>query len=68
MSVTLDENFVAEMKSISRAHGFWAQTMRDVVKQHEVDNHTGTVLKRIIQSVPASSSRDPARAATKGGE
>ena len=26
-SVILDENFVAEMKSISSAHGFWAQTM-----------------------------------------
>jgi len=65
-SVILDENFVAEMKSISSAHGFWAQTMCDVVEQHEVDNHTGAVLKRIIQSVPASSSRDQARAATKG--
>ena len=66
MSLTLDENFVAEMTSISKEHGFWAQTMRDVVEQHEVDNHTGTVLKRIIESVPASSSRDQARAATKG--
>ena len=66
MSLTLDENFVAEMTSISKEHGFWAQTMRDVVEQHEVDNHTETVLKRIIESVPASSSRDQARAATKG--
>jgi hypothetical protein len=65
-SLTLDENFVAEMSTISKEHSFWAQTMRDVVEQHEVDNHTGTVLKRIIQSVPASSSRDQARAATKG--
>ena len=65
-SLTLDENFVAEMSTISKEHGFWAQTMRDVVEQHEVDNHTETVLKRIIESVPASSSRDQARAATKG--
>ena len=65
-SLTLDENFVAEMSAISKEHGFWAQTMRDVVEQHEVDNHTETVIKRIIQTVPASSSRDQARAATKG--
>ena len=65
-SLTLDENFVAEMSTISKEHGLWAQTMRDVVEHPEVDTHTETVLKRIIESVPASSSRDQARAATKG--
>jgi hypothetical protein len=65
-STMLDENFFEEMKAISSAHGFWAQTMNDVVEQHEVDNHTETVLKRITSSVPVSSSRDQARAATKG--
>ena len=65
-STTLDKNFIEEMQAISSAHGFWAQTMSDVVDQHEVDNHTETVLKRMIESLPPSSSRDPARAATKG--
>ena len=40
--------------------------MSDVIDQHKVDNHTETVLKRMIESLPPSSSRDPARAATKG--
>ena len=65
-STTLDKNFIEEMQAISSAHGFWAQTMSDVVDQHEVDNHTEMVLKRMIESLPPSSSHDPARAATKG--
>jgi hypothetical protein len=65
-STTLDKNFIEEMQAISSAHGFWAQTMSDVVDQHEVNNHTETVLKRMIESLPPSSSHDPARAATKG--
>ena len=40
--------------------------MKEVADQHEVDNHPDTVLTRMIESVPASNSRDPARAATKG--
>ena len=63
---TLDDNFIDEMKAISCELGFWAQTIRDAIDQHELDNHTETVFKRMIDSVPASSSRDPARAATKG--
>jgi hypothetical protein len=54
------------MKSILLEHGFWAQTMSDVIDQHEIDNHTETVLTRMINTVLASSSRDPAHAATKG--
>ncbi len=65
-STMLDENLFKEMKAISSAHGFWAQTMNDVVEQHEVDNHTEKVLKRITSSVPVSSSRDQAHATTKG--
>jgi len=65
-STTLDDNFIEEMKTISNVHEFWAQTMRDAIDQHELDNHTEIVFKRMIDSVPASSSRDPARAATKG--
>ena len=65
-SSTLDDNFIDEMKTISSAHEFWARTMIDAIDQHELDNHTETVLKRMIDSVPASSSCDPARAATKG--
>jgi hypothetical protein len=57
-STTLDDNFIEEMKAISSEHGFWAQTMSDVVNQHEIDNHTEMVLKRMIESVPASSSCD----------
>ena len=66
ISTTLDDNFIEEMQAISDAHGFWAQMMSNVVDQHEVDNHTETVLKRMIDSLPPSSSCDPARAATKG--
>ena len=40
--------------------------MNDVIDLFETDNHTETVLKRLISSVPPSNSRDPARAATKG--
>ena len=65
-STTLDDIFIEEMKSILLEHGFWAQRMSDVVDQNEIDNHTETVLARMINTVPASSSRDPARAATKG--
>ena len=65
-STTFNENFIEEMKAISSVHGFWAQTMSNVVDQHEVNNPTETVLKRMIESHPPSSSRDPARAATKG--
>jgi hypothetical protein len=65
-STTLDDDFIDEMKAISIELGFWARTMIDAVDQHELDNHTDTVFKRMIESVPASSSRDPARAATKG--
>jgi hypothetical protein len=65
-STTLNKNFIEEMKAISSAHGFWAQTINDVVDQHELDNHTETVITRMIESVPPSSSCDPARAATKG--
>jgi len=65
-STTLDDNFVDEMMAISAEHGFWAQTMNDVIDQHENDNDTDTVAKRMKESVPASSSRDPAHAATKG--
>ena len=65
-STNLDENFIEEMQAISPTHGFWAQTMSDVIDQHEVDNHTVKVLRRMIDTPPPSSSRDPARAATKG--
>ncbi len=65
-STTLDDKFIEEMKAILSEHGFWAQTMSDVINQHEINNHTEMVLKRMIESVPASSSRDPARAATNG--
>jgi hypothetical protein len=65
-STTLDDKFIEEMRAISIELGFWAQTMIDAANQHKLDNHTDTVLKRMIESVPASSSRDPARAATKG--
>ena len=65
-STTLDDSFIEEMQAISTEHGFWAQTMNDAVNQHEVDNHTEMVLKRMIESIPPSSSRDPARATTKG--
>ena len=62
----LDDNFIEEMQAISDVHGFWARTMSDVIDQHEVDNHTETVLKRMLDSPIPSSSCDPARAATKG--
>jgi hypothetical protein len=65
-SATLDDGFIEEMKGISNKHGFWAQTMSDVTNQFKVDNHTETVLKRMTSSVPVSTSRDLARAATKG--
>lgn len=65
-STTLDDSFIQEMRAISIEHGFWAQTMNDVVDQHEVDNHTDMVLKRMIESIPPSSSCNRARAATKG--
>ena len=65
-STTADDDFTDEMKKISDVHGFWAQTMGDVVDQFETDNHTETVFKRLISSTIVSSSRDPARAATKG--
>ena len=65
-STTLDNNFIDEMKAISIELGFWAWTMIDAVDQHKFDNHTDTVIKRMIKSVPASSSCDPARATTKG--
>ena len=65
-STTLNDNFIDEMKAISVELGFWAQTMSDAIDQHELDNHTETVMKRMIDTVPASTSRDPARAATKG--
>ena len=65
-STTLDDIFIEEMKSILLEHGFWAQTMSNVVDQHEIDNHTETVLTRMINTVPASSSCDPACDATKG--
>jgi hypothetical protein len=40
--------------------------MSEIIDQFEVDNHTETVLKRMTSSVPVSTSRDLARAATKG--
>jgi hypothetical protein len=46
----LDDNFIEEMQAISDVHGFWARTMSDVINQHEVDNHTETVLKRMLDS------------------
>ncbi len=61
-----DDDFIDKMKGISNAHGFWAQTMADVIDQFEVDNQTKKVLKRIISSLVISTSCDPARAATKG--
>ncbi len=65
-STMSDDDFIDEMKGISNAHGFWAQTMADIINQFEVDNHTEKVLKRIISSPVISTSCDPARAATKG--
>jgi hypothetical protein len=44
------------MKSILDVHGFWAQTMTDVINQFEVDNHTKKILKRIISSPVISTS------------
>ena len=37
-----------------------------VIDQFETDNHTEKVFKRLISLTIVSSSRDPARAATKG--
>jgi hypothetical protein len=65
-SAILDDGFIGEMKGISNEYGFWAQTMSDVIDQFKIDNHTETVLKRMTSSVPVSTSRDLARAATKG--
>jgi hypothetical protein len=65
-STMLDDDFIDKMKGISNAHGFWAQTMADVIDQFEVDNQTKKVLKRIISSPVISTPRDPACAATKG--
>jgi hypothetical protein len=65
-STMLDDDFIDEMKGISNAHGFWAQTMADVIDQFEVNNQTEKVLKRIISSPVISTSGDLARAATKG--
>ncbi|KAL3803022.1 hypothetical protein ACHAW5_005300 [Stephanodiscus triporus] len=65
-STSLDFKFVDEMLAISAEHGFWAQTLNDVIDQHENDNDTNKVTKRMKESIPASSSHDPARAATKG--
>jgi hypothetical protein len=39
ISTTLDDRFIEEMRAISTTHGFWAQTMNDVINQHEVDEH-----------------------------
>jgi hypothetical protein len=58
--------FINKMRAISIELGFWAQTMIDAANQHTLNNHMDTVLKRMIKSVPASSSCDPARATTKG--
>ncbi len=65
-STMSDDDFIDKMKGISNAHGFWAQTMANVIDQFEVDNQTKKVLKRIISSPVILTSRDPARAATKG--
>jgi hypothetical protein len=65
-STMLDNDFIDKMKGILNAHGFWAQTMANVIDQFEVNNQTKKVLKRIISSPIISTSRDPARAATKG--
>jgi hypothetical protein len=65
-SAILDDGFIKEMKGISNEHGFWAQMMRDVINQFKVDNHTKTVLKRMISSIPVSTSHDLACAATNG--
>jgi hypothetical protein len=55
-STVSDDDFLEEMKSILDVHGFWAQTMTDVIDQFEVDNHTKKVLKRIISSSVISTS------------
>jgi hypothetical protein len=65
-SAILDDGFIKEMKGISNKHGFWAQTMSNVINQFKVDNHTKTVLKRMTSSVPVSTSCDLACAMTKG--
>ena len=65
-STISDDNFIDEMKSISDVHRFWAQTMGDVIDQFETDNHTEKVFKRLISLTIISSSRNPARATTKG--
>jgi hypothetical protein len=65
-SSILDDDFIEEMQGILSNHGFWVQTMNNVIDQFETDNHTETVLKRLISSVPPSNSCDPACAATKG--
>ena len=65
-STTLDENFIEEMKNISKEHEFWARTMSDAIDQHELNNDMDIVLKKMIDTVPASTSCDPARATTKG--
>jgi hypothetical protein len=65
-STMSDDDLIDEMKGISSAHGFWAQTTANVIDQFEVDNQTEKVLKRIISSPVISTSRDPAPAATKG--
>ena len=53
------------MQGISNEHGFLAKTMHDAIEQARLDDHTDTVFKRMINSAAISSSRNPARAATK---
>ena len=65
-STTLDNEFNDEMQGISNKHGFWEKTMHDAIKQAELDDHTDTVFKRMINSLAISCSRNSARAATKG--
>jgi hypothetical protein len=65
-STTHNENFINEMKAILSELQFWAQMMKEVVDQYKVNNHTDTGLTRMLKSVPASISCNPARAATKG--
>jgi hypothetical protein len=55
-STVSDDDFLEEIKSIWDVHGFWAQTMTDVINQFEVDNHTKKILKRIISSPVISTS------------
>ena len=42
-STTANDDSIDEMQKLSDVHGFWAQTMGNVVDQFETKNHTKKV-------------------------